>query len=351
VPALEEKVAFLKRPESYPERTRHVETKEKHMSWIFLTDTQAWKLKKPSKFDHLDLRSAEARRRNCDEEVRLNRRLAPDVYHGVVPLTVRTGAEREPGHSASAIARSLMEGAKPRVKRLQLDQPGIIDDWLVCMRRLPADRMLDVAIQKKTWLREDARRVGILLAGFYSDAAPLPMPTEVYVEQLKDELRSSRDELTKRKQDLNGELIESTVTRALTFIDRHFDLFDGRVCTGKIIEGHGDLRPEHICLEDKPVIIDCLEINRTLRIVDPASEFMFLLLECERLGAREVGDLVFATYCEQTRDNPPDDLLMFYRTYHATVRAKVAIWHLKDYAIRDFEKWVARAEQYLEMAA
>jgi uncharacterized protein len=100
VPRLEEKVAFLSRPESYPERTRHVETKETHMSFVFLTDNQAWKLKKPSRFDHLDVSHPEARHRNCAEEVRLNRRLAPNVYRGIVALTVGSG------------------------KILQLDKPG-----------------------------------------------------------------------------------------------------------------------------------------------------------------------------------------------------------------------------------
>src|SRR5688572_7348501 len=104
---LEEKVAFLSLPESYPEYTRHVETKQTHMSWIFLTDSRAWKLKKPWRFDHLDLSRPEARRRNCEEEVRLNQRLAPNVYRGVVPLTVQAG------------------------KVLQLGRPGFINDWLV----------------------------------------------------------------------------------------------------------------------------------------------------------------------------------------------------------------------------
>jgi aminoglycoside phosphotransferase family enzyme len=176
VPGLDEKVAFLSRLESYPEGTRHVETKETHMSWIFLTDTHAWKLKKPSRFDHLDLRSPESRRRNCEEEVRLNRRLAPDVYHGVVPLRVRSG------------------------RNMQLNEPaGIVDDWLVCMRRLPTDRMLDRAIENQNWSNKDMRNVGVILARFYSTAEPFPITTDGYVKQLTDELQSSREELTKRE--------------------------------------------------------------------------------------------------------------------------------------------------------
>jgi aminoglycoside phosphotransferase family enzyme len=121
------------------------------MSWIFLTDSRAWKLKKPSRFDHLDLSSPEARRRNCVEEVRLNQPLAPNVYRGVVPLTVRAG------------------------RILTLGGPGVVDDWLVCMRRLPSDRMLDQAIANRTWSDEDVRKLGIVLADFYSKATPAPI--------------------------------------------------------------------------------------------------------------------------------------------------------------------------------
>ena len=85
---IKEKVEFLSRPEVYPVPTRRVETKETRMSWVFLTDTQVWKLKKPVRYDYIDLSSPEARRRNCEEEMRLNRRLAPDVYMGIASLTL-----------------------------------------------------------------------------------------------------------------------------------------------------------------------------------------------------------------------------------------------------------------------
>lgn len=327
LPALEDKIAFLSRPESYPEHTQRVETKQTHMSWVFLTDTHAWKLKKPSRFNHLDLSSPEARRRNCQEEVRLNQRLAPNVYRGVVPLTVGKG------------------------NALQLDKPGIIDDWLVCMRRLPSDRMLDQAIVNGTWTKEDLRKVGALLADFYSSAPPIPLTSEYYLDQLRSELESSRDELANLKYALSGPLIESTVNDGLKFLVQHRDLLNERVQAGRIVEAHGDLRPEHICLEDEPVIIDCLEFNRNLRVLDPASELMFLDLECDRLGAPEIGRLILAIYCERTGDNPPRRLLEFYRTYHACVRAKVAIWHLRDHDVRDRAKWTTRAHEYLQIAA
>jgi len=112
MPGIDEKVAFLSRPEAYPDRSARVETKQTHMSWVFLTENQAWKLKKPVCTEYLDFSTPEARRRDCHMEVRLNRRLASDVYNGVVPLTLRNGRD------------------------LQLGGPGTRIDWLVSMRRL-----------------------------------------------------------------------------------------------------------------------------------------------------------------------------------------------------------------------
>jgi aminoglycoside phosphotransferase family enzyme len=137
----------------------------------------------------------------------------------------------------------------------------------------------------------------------------------------------------------------------LEFLEENGYLFDARVRQGKIVEGHGDLRPEHVCLESQPVVIDCLEFNRSLRILDVASELSFLALECERLGAPEIGERILNGYSEQAGDRPANMLLGFYRAYHACVRAKIAIWHLNDANVQGRDAWVAKAEQYLRMAA
>ena len=106
-----------------------------------------------------------------------------------------------------------------------------------------------------------------------------------------------------------------------------------------------------IFLEHPPVIIDCLEFNRDLRILDSASELTFLALECERMGAIEIGQLILKKYAEETGDWPSSGLLAFYKSYHACVRAKIAIWHLKDAGIHDRANWIAKANRYLEIVS
>jgi aminoglycoside phosphotransferase family enzyme len=114
-------VDLLKNPSAYPDSPRTVQVIETHISWVFLTDRHAYKLKKPVRYDFLDFSTAERRYRACQDEIRLNRRLAPDVYDDVLPVT------RD--------SRGLLE----------LDGQGQEVDWVVKMRRLPARSALDVA--------------------------------------------------------------------------------------------------------------------------------------------------------------------------------------------------------------
>jgi predicted kinase len=102
-------------------------------------------------------------------------------------------------------------------------------------------------------------------------------------------------------------------------------LFDGRVVSGRIVEGHGDLRPEHIYLANPPVVIDCIEFSDELRRVDIADELNFLAMECDRLGNGDLGQLILSTYEDVSGDRIPAPICSFYRCYRASVRAKVAI--------------------------
>jgi aminoglycoside phosphotransferase family enzyme len=325
-PGVAAKVAFLARPESYPTRPQRVEVIETHMAWVFLTDRHAYKLKKPVRYDYLDFSTLEARRWDGTEEVRLNRRLAADVYHGIVPLTITP------------------QGA------LQLAGHGDVVDWLVAMRRLPSERMLDRAIEQATVDATEARKVGELLARFYLQTPPVAITPAVYRQCLASSVRENRDALMAAGHALPAVLVESVTGRQLALLERQPELFTPRVRAGRIIEAHGDLRPEHICLEPQPVIIDCLEFNRDFRILDAVSELMFLALECVRLGAPNIGEAIVQRYTEATSDAPPEPLRRFYTCYHACIRAKIALWHLADVADREAPRWIDKATYYLRQA-
>ncbi len=322
-----EKVAFLRRPASYPQCAGQVETIQTHMSWVFLTDKHAWKLKKPVRNEYLDFSTPEARRLHCSREVRFNRRLARDVYLGIVPLTLNKNGD------------------------LQLGGRGKRVDSLVLMRRLPANRMLDHLIRSGAVSEKDIFELASYLATFYKNLAPASITCPQYRKYLAADLERAGKELAAEAYGLPAGLVQPLIQSQLEFLQRNSGLFDDRIRTGKIIEGHGDLRPEHVCLEESPVVIDCLEFNRSLRILDAVSELTFLALECERLGAPAAGEIIFRRYEEETGDRPPRRLLAFYKVYHACIRAKIALWHLQDERIRDRSSWISKAVQYLTMVS
>ena len=323
---LEAKVGFLRRPDAYPEAPSRVEAVETHMSWVFLTDTHAYKLKKPVRYAYLDFSTVEARRLDCEQEVRLNRRLAADVYLGVIPLTLDAQAH------------------------LSLGGAGEVVDWLVQMRRLPAERMLDQLLRCGAVKQAEISRLARRLARFYATAAADAITPEAYRQCLAGRIEDNLRELGSPEFGPTLDVPEGLARFQLGFLQGHAGLFDNRVRQGRIVEGHGDLRPEHVCLLAEPVVIDCLEFNREFHILDPADELGYLALECERLHAPEVGRWLLESYIEASGDTPPAALLHFYQSCRAVLRAKLAIWHLRDDGRHPPGTWVAAARDYLELA-
>lgn len=324
---IEETVVRLRDPGLYRDGTQRVEVIETHFSWIFLTERNVYKLKKPVRYHGLDFTTLAARRYNCEQEVMLNRRLAPDVYLGVVALTTTN------------------QGA------LELDGQGPVVDWLVAMRRLPAERMLDAAIRAGTVTADEVRGFSLLLADFYRRATPVTLDPDAYRQHFETAVQANHVELTVPAYGLPGDRIA-----ALTRCQEHFlrdrgHLLARRARDGHIVDAHGDLRPEHICLMPDPVIIDCLEFDPELRRLDPVDELAYLALECARLGAPALGTDVLRHYREATGDACPDALMYFYQVFRACLRAKIAIWHLADCAPGDRARWSERARSYLDLAA
>jgi len=325
VPGLERRIAFLSDPASYPEGVRSVRAIETHMSWVFLTERNAYKLKKPQGLG-FDLDTVEAREAHCRTEVRLNRRLADDVYLGVVALRARPAGSLAMGGEGEAV------------------------DWLVWMRRLPGERMLDAMIRAGTALPGDVRAFMEPLARFYECSVPVAVNGPERRAHLAARIAGIVRDLTGHPRHVPRLGVEDIGDAQLGFLESHDEMLDRRVAQGHCVEGHGDLRPEHICLEPAPRIIDCLDFSRELRIVDPAEELGFLSLECERLYAPWVKEAVFDAYTDMTGDRPDSALVHFYQSCHACVRADLALRHLLDPHPHEPRRWPTLARVYLRLA-
>jgi aminoglycoside phosphotransferase family enzyme len=321
--SLRDKVALLGRAATHGPGVAAVETVETHMSLLFLAGATVYKLKKPVAYPFLDFSTLAARERNCRDELRLNRRLAPDVYLGLSTIT------READGS------------------LALDGSGEVVDWVVRMRRLPRDCTLDRRIAAGTVTGAEVDAVAAVLANFYIGAARGRLGAADYVRQLQREHAVNRDVLGTFDNGVAVPLL-GEVQR---FLDDDAALLRGRVAAGRIVDGHGDLRPEHVCLNTPPVIIDCLEFNEGLRQVDPFDEITYLGLECARLGAAWIGPRLLQELSAALGERVDARLLGFYACYRACIRARLALAHLDDPSPREPGRWQPLARAYLRLGA
>jgi aminoglycoside phosphotransferase family enzyme len=320
--SLREKAALLAQPATYGPGVTTVETVETHMSLLFLAGATVYKLKKPVVYAFLDFSTLAARERACRDELRLNRRLAPDVYLGLSRIT------RE-AHGT-----------------LALDGRGEVVDWLVRMRRLPAGRTLDRLIATGV-TEEQVDAVSAVLARFYAAAERGKMTADGYVQQLLGEHAVSREVITA----FDGRLAAPLLAEVQRFLDEDHALLRARVQAGRIVDGHGDLRPEHVWLNTPPVVIDCLEFNERLRQVDPFDEITYLGLECARLGAAWIGPRLLKNLSSALDDAIDARLLRFHAGYRACVRARLALAHLAEPSPREPERWQPLARDYLRLGA
>jgi len=210
--------------------------------------------------------------------------------------------------------------------------------------------MLDYAIRHGTAGGSDIERVAARLADFYRACAPIAIDPVEYRRRFLAHIDSSQLELSQPAYGLPLVQLDAICRAQRAVLQNRSALFDQRVQAGLIAEGHGDLRPEHVCLNAQISIIDCLEFSRDLRIVDRADEISFLALECERLGAGGLGALFLRSYSDLSNDRPPSALIHFYQSYRAILRAVIAVRHLNEEKFRYSPEWPRRAKTYLQLA-
>jgi aminoglycoside phosphotransferase family enzyme len=321
----ETKVAFLGDPQAYSGRPQNIESHETHMSWVFIGDQYVHKLKKPVRFSYLDFSSIERREAACRTELRLNQRLAPSVYLDVVPLVWT-------------------------IEGLSLGGQGEIVDWLVVMRRLDRSRMLENILRDGPLDAGLLERLADILATFYRRASRSLVSPAAHLGQWRRRIAENRHVLSDRRLPLDFATLARIDRAQRRFVTECADLLAERVKQRRIIEGHGDLRPEHIWLGESIAIIDCLEFSQPLRTIDPFDELAFLSIECDRLGAGWVGRTLGERLGLRLRDRISAPLLAFYRCYRATTRARLALAHLLEPDPRTPEKWPLQARAYLALA-
>ncbi len=303
---------------------------ETSKSWIFIAQDRVYKLKKQVRDDLQDLTSLRARFDNCLTEVDLNRRLAAETYLGIIRVVRYSDGTLGLGGTAQTV------------------------DWLVEMQRLPADRMLDTiavrGIDPAPEIRSCVDQLAERLTEFYAQCPASKLNASELIHIFHDQQKMNAECL---RNPLFAEFhprFEAVFDALGIAFLRHFPLFATRVNAGWIRECHGDLRPEHICMTTPPLVFDCLEFNRNLRLVDPFSEIMFLGLEADILGLDWIKPALITHLARGLGAYPAPDLLALYETQHALLRTRLCLAHLLVPNPRTPEKWLPLGMRYFAVA-
>lgn len=314
-----------------PFPTAEISLIETHISWVLLTDSYAYKIKKPLKFSFLDFSTLEKRRLCCQQEVALNRRLAPHMYLGVLPVISDEGRLRIGGSG------------------------GRVVDYVVWMGRMDESRQMDLLMEQGLVEKPDMEQLAVVLANFHRTAGKVPGGTSF--EELLEEFTDISSVIPFVREHF-GEGASEMLEEVNQWVPGFLGTVRGRIRErdrqGYVVDGHGDLHCRNVFLLDPPVIFDCIEFNEDLRSLDMLNEIAFLCMDLERYGR---GDLAGVFTRRYLRENPimegetDQDLFLFYKMYRANVRIKVSCIHQMEAVGPDHERAEERdlIRQYLDL--
>lgn len=299
-------IEALQNPKAYPHPVEAIQVIQTHTACVFLTGEYAYKIKKPVNFGFLDYGTLEQRRIFCEQELVLNRRLCPEIYLDVLPIT------RQQGH-------------------LQVGGDGSAVEWTVQMRQLREEDMLSVRLQSNTVEASTVEGLAHRLVDFHTQAQT-NAAIEAYgtpdsiAEMISMTLR------TMQQVTNNTPLIEThqfLCSYFARFQKAYSEQFRERLNHHYIRDCHGDLRAQNICLDARfgsgIQVFDCIEFNPSFRYIDTAADIAYLAMDLDLAGHAELRSRLLEIYVRETKDSRLAQILPYYLTYRAMVRGNIAL--------------------------
>jgi uncharacterized protein len=317
-------------PDFYPHKPATVELVQTHISYVFIAGDIVYKIKKPVNFGFLDFTSLEKRKFYCDEELRLNKRLAPSIYLDVVPI-----AENASGN-------------------ITFSNDGKVLEYAVRMKKLPQDRMLKTLLAKgqadDQVIDAVAKKIAVFhqvaqMGGRIDEMGSIATIRRNQEENFTQTVNYINVTIPQYQNDFIKEYVEN-------FLVRKKMLLEKRVQDHKIRDCHGDLHLEHICIADEIIIFDCIEFNERFRFGDVATEVAFLTMDLDFNGYVRQAEAFVRSYLKYSNDADLPALLNFYRCYYAYVRGKVISFRLdqKEIPASERAQIIRSAERYFDLA-
>lgn len=302
-------------PGSYPEHPGKIELRQTHISYLLFTPEFVYKIKKPVDFGFLDFTTLDKRLFYCEEEVRLNRRLAPDIYIGVVPVVTREG-------------RALMQAEGKPI------------EYAVKMKRIEADKVLERMLEKDKATPEIIGRIANVIAGFHMNAATGKHISAFGSPEVIS--RNTEENFSQTKYFVGDTISKRLFERIRSYTDNFLNdnplLFMKRIKEGYIRDCHGDIHSEHIAVNDRIEIIDCIEFNERFRYSDVVADFAFLSMDLDSRNRADLSRVLDEEYFVETGDSDGKRLLDFYKCYRAYVRGKVEGFKSREPEVSEDER-------------
>jgi aminoglycoside phosphotransferase family enzyme len=323
-------VEDLLNPNAYPELAGKIELIQTHISFVFLTDKFVYKIKKPVNFGFLDFSTLDKRRMFCEKELLLNRRLCPEIYLEVLPITKSGDA-------------------------LKIGGEGEPVEYALKMKRLPQECIMTQLLREGKIGKETIDGIARIVAKFHTEAQTNAEINEIGgVKTVTFNWDENFAQITKYiGQTLSQADYDFMQSKINNFIAANAALFQSRVDAKRIRDCHGDLHSGNIFVTDKICIFDAIEFNDRFRYSDVAADVAFLAMDLDYQGRTDLADYFIEQYIGYSKDRELPKLLPFYKCYRAYVRGKVVSFRLDDPNIKSEDKTAAtkEAKAYLQLAA
>ena len=298
----------LQKPAFYGPGVTSVQLLQTHISYVALTGTYAYKVKKPVNFGFLDFSTLDKRKYFCEEELRLNKRLSPEIYLDVLPITKTDST-------------------------LELNGQGTIVDYALKMKEFPQEQIMTNMLQRGAITEEIIDDLCNRLIAFYSTQQPTEEITKFGEAQA---VKQNIDENFEQTKPMIGITVPKDTflyikDAAARFFEQRKDVFERRMNGGRILDCHGDLHSGNIVISDHTIqIFDCIEFNERFRFIDVASDVGFLAMDLDFLNHPYLSSHLIQDYIEKSGDRGIHEVLNFYKSYRAYVRGKVHGFQLND---------------------
>ncbi|WP_257668809.1 hypothetical protein [Parapedobacter tibetensis] len=293
----------LREGESFRNQREKSALIETHISWVILTDQYAYKIKKSIQVTFLDFSSLEKRKYYCEQELILNKRLAPQMYLNVIPIFKK-------GNTVSLN-----------------QQEGEVIDYAVFMKRMDMAKEMDKLLKENNVDKHLIKNLAAKISAFHLQATVVKKKTEIDSQQgLFNDLSTVQPFVRKHLGDHYAAIIQHAIKKSDNFLSNYRAYLAERSLQGYVRDLHGDLHTSNIFLCEDPVIFDCIEFSDELRQIDVLDEIAFLCMDLEAYGRPDLSEYFYQNYLQYSEMKITKEarlLFNYYKCHRANIRAKV----------------------------